>query len=61
MEKDISSIFQGISLVEKTAKSGNKYHVLRATFSDGDKVYTVDNFVSPDQLFILNTMLDTIK
>lgn len=54
MEKDITKVVKGVSLVTKKSKAGNDYYVLRTTFASG---YTVDNFVNQDQLFILNSMM----
>lgn len=54
MEKTISQKVKGVFLVTKKSKAGNDYTVLRVTFSDG---YAVDNFVTADQLYIINDIL----
>lgn len=61
MEKDISGIFNGLAVVTKKSKSGSEYKVLRVTCSDGDKVYVIDNFLSPDQVYILDSLVDNFN
>lgn len=58
MEKSLSPILVDASLVTKKSKSGKEYTMLRNTYQVGTQVYNIDNFLSQDQLYILNTMLN---
>lgn len=58
MENDISNKVKGVSLVTKKSKAGNDYYVVRITFQSG---YQIDNFVNQDQLFIINSIINTNK
>lgn len=42
-----------VDLVQKKAKSGNFYTVIRITFKDG---YQYENFLSNDQKYIIDTI-----
>jgi len=55
MEKTISQVVKGVSLATKKSKAGNDYTVLRVTFNTG---YTIDQFVTADQLYILNDLVN---
>lgn len=61
MSKDLTPILGGLSIETKTSKAGKPYQVLQCAFTDNDRTYTVDNFLSQDQLFILETMLSNIQ
>lgn len=56
MENDITKYAKAVTLATKLSKSGKEYFVLRVVFSNG---YMVENFVTQDQLFILNSMLNS--
>lgn len=50
---DLLQKVKGISLVEKTSKAGNNYHMLQVTFSNG---YVWEEFVKNDAAFIISSM-----
>lgn len=57
METSLSPILVDALLVKKKSKTGKEYTMLRNTYQVGDQVYNIDNFLSQDQLYILNQML----
>lgn len=61
MEKDLQNLVDSVLVVEKTSKAGNKYFVLRTvlTGANGDP-YVIDNFLSQDQRFIIDSMLSSL-
>ncbi len=60
-EKSLMDIVNDVSLVTKTSKAGNQYKVLHVVLTDGNKVYEVDNFVSTDQLYIIESLLERVS
>lgn len=57
MENDITKNVKAVTLATKLSKAGNEYYVLRVVFSNG---YAVENFVNQDQLFIINSILNSV-